>query len=153
VLYTCQESYGKFSLKPGWVAIEMPSIAVNSDFYVFVCTDSPKEGGIVIGYDSSVINEHSEVTKYGKVVDWYLSTPKEKVNWMIRVGGAPAVAVSCQEVSVPRTFIPLDYGIDAKQRNSPQGCVITRCATTNYYLIIVIIYTISSRRSNSSIIS
>ena len=43
-----------------------------------------------------------------------------------------AAAVSSQEVSIPKIFIPLDYSIDTKQRNNHQGCVITRGATTNY---------------------
>ena len=83
----------KFSLSPGWVEIDIPDVAIGGDFYIYVNTYSPREGGVNIGYDSSVPNEHSEVTQNWEIADWFLSVPKEKVNWMIRVSGtsiAPA---------------------------------------------------------------
>jgi len=90
ILYSRLEPHTKFSPEPGWVGIAIPDIAVVGDFYVFVCTSSPREGGVQIHYDSSATNVHSEVTEARHITDWYLETPKDKVNWMIRVEGSQA---------------------------------------------------------------
>jgi len=96
ILYSCLEPHTKFSPEPSWVGIATPDIVVDGDFYIFVCTSSPSEGGINIHYDSSVINMHSEVTEVRHLADWYLETPREKVNWMIRVVGS--------ETSIPSSI-------------------------------------------------
>jgi hypothetical protein len=86
-LYTATFPHTKFNINPGWVEVEIPRIEVDDTFYIYICTYSPREGGIVISYDSSVNNEHSEVTKDFKI-DWWLSSPsRESVNWMIRTVG------------------------------------------------------------------
>ncbi len=76
----------KFSRSLSWVEVDIPNISVNDDFYIQVFTLSPEEGGIRIGYDSSVKNEHSDMTFKGDI-NWWGSLPKETVNWMIRVKG------------------------------------------------------------------
>ena len=88
-IHSASYPHTKFSLSPGWVEIEIPNVAIGNDFYIYVNTYSPREGGVTIGYDSSVTNEHSEVTQNWKIADWFLQIPKEKVNWMIRVIGTP----------------------------------------------------------------
>ena len=79
----------EFGLSPGWVEIEIPNVAIDGDFYIYINTYSPREGGVRIGYDSSITNERSEVTQNWEIADWFLQIPKEKVNWMIRVIGTP----------------------------------------------------------------
>lgn len=86
-IYSASHPHTKFSLSQGWVEVEIPAVAVDGNFYIHVCTQTPREGGIQICYDSSLKNEHSEVTANWEIADWYLETPKEKVNWMIRVVG------------------------------------------------------------------
>jgi len=86
-IHSASYPHTKFSLSPMWVEIDIPNVVVNSAFYVHVFTHSPREGGVNIGYDSSVTNEHSEVTQNWEIADWFLSAPKETVNWMIRVIG------------------------------------------------------------------
>ncbi len=88
-IYSTSYPHTEFSLRP-WVEIDIPDVAISGDFYICVNTYSPREGGISIGYDSSVTNEHSEVTQNWEIADWFLQIPKEKVNWMIRVVGTPA---------------------------------------------------------------
>jgi len=76
----------KFTLTPEWVEVEVPRVVVGGSFYVHVFTHSPREGGVNIGYDSSIKNEHSEATKNWKI-EWWIKAPKEEINWMIRVVG------------------------------------------------------------------
>jgi len=99
VLYNCQVPHTIFGLQPGWVTIETPGVVVDGDFYVFVFTNSPAEGGVSIYYDSSVRNTHSEVTLYRRIAEWYLETPKSEVNWMIRVEQASLPATGGEESS------------------------------------------------------
>lgn len=115
ILYSCLEPHTKFSTEPGWVGIATPDIVVDGDFYIFVCTSSPKEGGIQIYYDSSAINTHSEVTDARHITDWHLETPKDKVNWMIRVVGSETTTPSSTEEQPPVKEVELKYddGIDA----------------------------------------
>jgi hypothetical protein len=87
-IHSASYLHTKFSLSPGWVEIDIPEVVVGDTFYVLVITNSPREGGVTTGYDSSVKNEHSEVTKSYKI-DWWISLPKETTNWMIRVVGMP----------------------------------------------------------------
>ena len=84
-IHSASYPHTEFSLEPTWVEIDIPDVTVSGDFYIHVFTNSPKEGGISIHSDSSVVNEHSEVTHNWEIVDWYLSSPKEEANWMIRV--------------------------------------------------------------------
>lgn len=87
-IHSASYPHTKFSVNSGWVEIDIPNIAVNYNFYVHVVPGSPREGGITIYYDSSVKNEHSELTNEWKVIDWSSPFPtKETVNWMIRVVG------------------------------------------------------------------
>lgn len=85
-IHNASYPHSKFSLSPGWVEIDIPNAVVNGDFYVHVFTNSPREGGVNIGYDSSVENEHSEMTR-DWTIEWWGSHPQETVNWMIRVIG------------------------------------------------------------------
>jgi hypothetical protein len=81
-------SYTEFSQTPAWAELAVANVRVSGDFYIHVCTNSTENSGIQIFYDSSVVNEHSEVTKNWQIAEnWYLEQPKEKVNWMIRVDG------------------------------------------------------------------
>jgi len=93
----------KFTLTREWVELEVPKVVVGDSFYVHVFTHSPREGGISIGYDSSIKNEHSEMTKNWKI-EWWTKTPKETINWMIRVVGTPAEEGT--PVTSPSTFPP-----------------------------------------------
>lgn len=78
----------KFTLTPEWAEIEVPEVSVSGDFYVHVFTCSNPDGGITIGHDSSIPNEHSEMTKEWRIERWSMgSTPQSEVNWMIRVVG------------------------------------------------------------------
>ena len=83
-----RESYPhtRFSFTGGWLELDIPKINVEDDFYIHVFTHSPREGGVTIGYDSSVKNEHSEMTRDWKI-EWWSRLPKETVNWMIRIIG------------------------------------------------------------------
>ena len=85
-IHSASYPHTKFRLSPMWVEIDIPNVVVDGAFYIHVFTHSPREGGVNIGYDSSVKNEHSEVTRDWKI-DWWISSPKETVNWMIRVIG------------------------------------------------------------------
>ncbi len=88
-IYNFLGHHNSFSLAP-WVEIAIPDIVVGGDFYIFISTGSPREGGVSIHFDSSVVNKHSEVTEAHHIADWYPKVPKELVNWMIRVKGTPA---------------------------------------------------------------
>jgi len=81
--------YTEFSQTAAWVEVEVPGVPpITGDFYVHVCASSTDKGGIQIFYDSSVVNERSDVTENWKVAtEWYPQQPKEQVNWMIRVDG------------------------------------------------------------------
>ena len=88
IIYSSTYPYITFSPTPAWVGVDVGNVRVSGDFYVHVCINSTEKSGIQIFYDSSVLNEHSEVTKNWEIAeDWYLEQPKEKVNWMIRVDG------------------------------------------------------------------
>jgi hypothetical protein len=76
-----------------WVEIDVPSVAVDDDFYVEVTTYSTTTTRLPIGYDASTPNEHSDMSLNGKIVPWKpwtwegMEYTREKVNWMIRVKG------------------------------------------------------------------
>ena len=90
VQYIHEEPYTSFSSEPGWVAVEIPNVTVNNDFYVVFYTNSRREGGVYMHYDTSVRNEHSEMAADGRVTNWvWERIPKEWTNWMIRVIGTP----------------------------------------------------------------
>lgn len=91
-IHSASYPHTKFSLSPAWVEIDIPDIAIDGDFYIYVNTYSPREGGVHVSYDSSVTNEHSEVTQNWEIADWFLPTPKENVNWMIRVVGTATIS-------------------------------------------------------------
>lgn len=86
MIHSVSYPHTKFTLNPKWVEIEVPQVVVGNSFYIHVFTHSPREGGINIGYDSSIKNKHSEATKAYKI-DWWITKPKETTNWMIRVIG------------------------------------------------------------------
>ena len=81
-IHSASYPHTKFSLSPGWVELDIPNIVIGDNFYIHVVTNTPREGGVLIYSDSSVNNEHSEVTHNWEITDWYLSTAKEKVNWI-----------------------------------------------------------------------
>jgi len=86
-----------------WVEIELPNTVVSDMFYIHVWKGPETMGGIHLGVDDNVKNEHSSiavraggVTK--EVESWgqpYLCTcwsgDKSKTNWMIRVVGTTMV--------------------------------------------------------------
>jgi hypothetical protein len=84
-----------------WVDFQIPNIVVNDKFYIHVVMVLP--GGMVIGSDDTVINEHSELTvrspdglSLGFEKQWpfnpgYEPYRKNHVNWMIRVNGTATV--------------------------------------------------------------
>ncbi len=98
--YICEEPYTSFSSKPSWVSIQIPTVTVDNDFYIVFYTNSRREGGVYMHYDTSVRNEHSEMAADGKVKDWggWQQTPKEWTNWMIRVIGTPEALDQGDEV-------------------------------------------------------
>ena len=79
-----------------WITMPVPNVVVNDTFCVqLVANSQPEESRVVIFYDPSIPNEHSEMT-----LDWEIAEkwPKEllslkhpveqeKTNWMIRVYG------------------------------------------------------------------
>lgn len=77
----------KFSLSSGWVDVDIPDVVVNDNFSVVVITNTPRESGVYLHYDSSVKNEHSDLIQDWKIKEWHSRVPREKVNWMIRVVG------------------------------------------------------------------
>ena len=91
--------YSAFKSTPAWTEIDMVDIAVTSDFTVVVYTRSTAQRGIQIGFDSSVVNQHSDITAGRRgatdwnIVQWAVppSGPvnKERTTWMIRVAGFP----------------------------------------------------------------
>ena len=94
-IYEASYPHTKFSPEPAWVEIAIPDVIVSGDFYVVVCTNTPQEGGVQLYYDSSVKNEHSEVTRSWKIIHWNLSqAPKETSNWMIRAVSTPVSLVT-----------------------------------------------------------
>ena len=87
-IYSASHAHTTFKLSADWVEIAIPNVVASGDFYVHFVPNSPREGGVSIGYDSSVKNEHSEMTQNRKIVDWPVQFgTKEQVNWMIRVVG------------------------------------------------------------------
>lgn len=92
-IHSASYPHTEFSLSPGWVEIDIPNVVVSGAFYIHVFTHSPPEGGIQVGYDSSVENEHSDMTRDYQIV-WWSQLPKETVNWMIRVIGSAATSPS-----------------------------------------------------------
>ena len=88
IIYDTTYPYTTFSPAPAWAELKMNGVRVGGEFYVHVCTSSTEKSGIQIFYDSSVVNEHSDVTKNWETSEeWYPQQPKEQVNWMIRVDG------------------------------------------------------------------
>jgi hypothetical protein len=85
-IYSASYPHTMFSLSEGWVEIDIPEVAVSNTFYIHVFTQTPREGGINVGYDSSVENEHSDMTLNWEI-EWWGGGDKELVNWMIRVVG------------------------------------------------------------------
>jgi len=112
ILYVSEESYARFGSEPGWVTIEIPQITVNDDFFVVFYTNSRRENGIYIHYDSSVMNKYSEMTEHGSITDWvWEQIPKEKTNWMIRVAGTSTNEALILEPTKPLPKPILDYVI------------------------------------------
>ena len=76
-----------------WTDLDITNMAVNDDFYVEITTYSNHEGCLNIDFDSSTPNEHSYMSRNGKIVRWQPWTwegvkyTQENVNWMIRVVG------------------------------------------------------------------
>ena len=83
---------------PPWIEVAVPSIEVETDFFIHVYAYTTKQQGVHIGADDSVKNKHSNLTApvaeevyeiretwpYPKNM-WFAD--KSKVNWMIRVVG------------------------------------------------------------------
>ena len=80
-----------------WVELDITSTNVDDDIYDTVTTNGTRENRINIDYDTSTPNEQSYMSRNGKIIPWAtwareeVEYTREKVNWMIRVGGnAPA---------------------------------------------------------------
>lgn len=83
---------------PQWIEVAVPSIEVETDFFIHVYAGIMKWQGIHLGADDSVTNKNSDITvavaegvykiretwPYPKNM-WFAD--KSKVNWMIRVIG------------------------------------------------------------------
>ena len=81
-----------------WANIEIPNVKVEGDFYIHIYTGIPAGQGFRMGAESTVINNHSDVTVRGGngidnlVPNWpyapvYWYGDKSRVNWMVRVAG------------------------------------------------------------------
>jgi hypothetical protein len=96
----------KLAVGATWVELEVPNIEVTDRFYVHIW-NGPSFGGIHLGADGSVKNEHSAITIRTagitkEVESWaqsnfclcwtFLNWSKPKVNWMIRVVGTAMVS-------------------------------------------------------------
>jgi hypothetical protein len=89
-LFSCQKPATEFTISPGWVTLDIPNVIVDDYFYVYLYTNSKKEGGVYLYLDNSTINLHSEyIAPTGEVAPWTWPFPKETANWMIRVSGEP----------------------------------------------------------------
>jgi len=119
-IHSASYPHTEFSLQPAWVEIDIPDVTVSGDFYIHVFTNSLKEDGISIHSDSSVVNEHSEVTLYWEIVDWYLSSPKEEVNWMIRANGTAMLPATTVPEPTPEE-VELKYDAGEIKLSTAQG--------------------------------
>ncbi|MFH1509556.1 MAG: hypothetical protein ABID67_00185 [Candidatus Nealsonbacteria bacterium] len=70
-----------------WKSIQIPDIVVNSKFSVVVITDTPREGGFYLHYDSSTENKHSALVQDWEKKPWDVKVSEKETNWMIRVKG------------------------------------------------------------------
>ncbi len=119
VLYSSNHSIFKFSTSPAWVEIDIPNVEIKERFYIHVFTGTGNLGGIFIGADDSVSNEHSSITvreggitressTWGYRSDMWFSD-KSKVNWMIRavgIGSASSAAVIVRDAQdLPSGYI------------------------------------------------
>lgn len=87
-LFSKQKPASEFSRDPEWVTVDVPNIIVNGDFYIYLYTNSKREGGVYIYYDSSLTNQHSDyLMPTGEIAEWTVPNPKDTTNWMIRVIG------------------------------------------------------------------
>lgn len=104
-IYSISSDYDKYFPKDEnnikWVEIDIPSIKVNNDFYIFFNGNSIKspmaEGGIYVGIDTDTISNRSFIalsysTSKKILTDWSeykwsenSVPPPQKYNWMIRV--------------------------------------------------------------------
>ena len=119
-VHSASYPHTKFTRSGGWVEIEVPEIMVDDSFYVHVFTTSPLVGGITISYDSSIENKHSEVTKSGKI-DWWISIPKERINWMIRVIGNQATIPGNTEEKPTANEVELKYDSGTVEGSNSQS--------------------------------
>jgi hypothetical protein len=95
----------EFGDSPAWVSVDMGGVAVEDEFYIVVITDSPKECGISVFYDSDSENLHSEQVVRAQIGDWTIQSPKARTNWMIRVEqGAPPDRDGSLELESPDYF-------------------------------------------------
>ncbi len=96
---------------PGWAVLAVPDVQVTDKFYVHVFTGTGRNGGIHIGVDDSVVNEHSGTT-IKKSGLYYINTEwpfkigswiddKSKANWMIRAAGSGTAPTSQQSLCPP----------------------------------------------------
>jgi len=94
--------YTVFKTTPTWIEIDIADLATTGDFRVVMYTGSTAERGILISFDSSVENQHSDIMSGKRLVtDWnqinwkpITSNPpnKKRTNWMVRaIGSAPPV--------------------------------------------------------------
>ena len=96
VLYSREMLATEFSPEIGWVTVDT-NITVDGDFRVVFFTNwGGQEGSIIIGYDSSSKNKHSEVVRTGGLLaDWpppmEETKPEATTNLMLRVIVTPTL--------------------------------------------------------------
>jgi hypothetical protein len=76
--------YNSFSNVAGWNLVSFAPVHVGPVFYVAVQPDSTPDLKFWVGYDSSSPNLASSYGTSGAELDWNLTIPKDKTNWMIR---------------------------------------------------------------------
>ncbi|MCH7471529.1 hypothetical protein IIA79_01055 [bacterium] len=78
-------SYNGYTSEPSWNYASFDDAKVPSEFYVLIEPASRPQVILLIGYDSSGINNASAFGTAGALLNWELQAPEENTNWMIRV--------------------------------------------------------------------
>lgn len=103
--------YTMFKTTPTWIEIDMVDLVTTGDFSIVIYTGSTADRGILISFDSSVENQHSDIMSGRRLVaDWnqinwkpITSSPpnKKQTNWMVRVVGSGPPAVTRTLTTTP----------------------------------------------------
>jgi hypothetical protein len=84
VLGRAKLPYNDYSNTPAWNLVSFSPVRVGKVFYVAVQPNSAPDVQMLIGVDSSGPNRASSYGTSGAELDWNLTLPKDKTNWMIR---------------------------------------------------------------------